>query len=395
MVIINTSSGIPKKYVDAGDAANKSLIDAEVTNRTNADTTLQNNINAEATTRANADTALGKRIDDVEADINGLGTAAHKNVGTASGEIPILNSKGQLPDSVIPPLAIGQPVGTVNTVNDLKTLTTAQTGDFAFVTGESDKSKNGTYILAGTAYNSADAWKKIATPDLVWGNITGTLANQSDLQTALNAKLDKSAYFGPSSAGTDVQTFYGGGKGWQNLAGSSADTGYDDALGLYSHKKYTTETPTAASVLDSIECALGNSIKAAKIPCRTEAVDSTDTGLPEGYAYRLASYILIDSLEKAGPWIARSDSNQTCFVISPGDDKTSEWWQNAEVILKEVQVSESGVSWTQVRAYSKVAYSPSGTYDSLRINAMAFKIRAASLDVPLIMETAVDHPWGF
>lgn len=352
MVVINTSSGVPKKYIDEGDAKNKSLIDAEAKNRASADTTLQTNISNEATARTNADTALGKRIDDVVADVNGLGTAATKNVGTASGEIPVLNSKGQLPDSVIPPLAIGQPVGTVNTVNDLKTLTTAQTGDFAFVTGESDKSKNGTYILAGTAYNSADAWKKIATPDLVWGNITGTLANQTDLQTALNGKLDKTAYFGPSSAGTTVQTYYGGGKGWQNLVGTGSD--YNEVRGLYPSSGDIA--PSADAVIDTVECAMATSIVPGVAYCTTEPTDSTDADwAPEGYGYRLVSGPASGGA-RFGPWIGRYHADMAPLVTAIVGPTPAEldWWSNAEIFITEVP-NETDMT-VEIRAYSKIPF---------------------------------------
>lgn len=352
MVVINTSSGVPKKYIDEGDAKNKSLIDAEAKNRASADTTLQTNINNEATARANADSALGKRIDDVVADVNGLGTAATKDVGTSSGQIPVLNSKGQLPDSVIPPLAIGQPVGTVNTVNDLKTLTTAQTGDFAFVTGESDKSKNGTYILAGTAYNSADAWKKIATPDLVWGNITGTLANQTDLQTALNAKLDRTSYFGPASAGTTVQTYYGGGKGWQNLVGTGSD--YNEVRGLYPSSGDIA--PSADAVIDTVECAMATSIVPGVAYCFTEPIDNTDTEwAPAGYGYRLVSGPPTGG-SRIGPWIGRYHADMAPLVTAIVGPTPAEldWWSNAEIFITEVP-NETDMT-VEIRAYSKVPF---------------------------------------
>ena len=70
-MILNLNSGVPKKYIDEKDAANKALIDAEAQNRSSADQTLQGNINSEATTRKNADDALQALIDDLEENTRG------------------------------------------------------------------------------------------------------------------------------------------------------------------------------------------------------------------------------------------------------------------------------------------------------------------------------------
>lgn len=61
-----------------GDSAINGIVSAlanEVTNRQNADGTLQQNIDAEAQARGNADTALGGRIDGVIESINAINTA--------------------------------------------------------------------------------------------------------------------------------------------------------------------------------------------------------------------------------------------------------------------------------------------------------------------------------
>jgi hypothetical protein len=50
------------------------------------------------------------------------------------------------------------------------------------------------WLVGDLAVKTATSWLKIHNSDIaaVWGNITGTLSNQTDLQNALNAKLDAS-----------------------------------------------------------------------------------------------------------------------------------------------------------------------------------------------------------
>lgn len=221
-MILNLNSGVPKKYIDEKDAANKALIDAEAQNRSSADQTLQGNINSEATTRKNADDALQALIDDLEENYNGLGTAAHVDTGTTSGKIPVIGSNGKLDTSIMPDLTISEFKGTVSTVAGLTTLV-SQTGDWAIVNGESDVAKNGTYILTSTAYGTASNWKKMATPDLVWGIITGDITAQADLKNALDAKFDANKYFGPETKGTSGKQVFTG-AGWKVMP-----TSWDEA----------------------------------------------------------------------------------------------------------------------------------------------------------------------
>lgn len=222
-MILNLNSGVPKKYIDEKDAANKGLIDAEAQNRSSADQTLQGNINTEAQNRKNADDALQALIDDLEENYQGLGTAAHIDTGTTSGKIPVIGSNGKLDTSIMPDLTISEFKGTVSTVSGLTTLV-SQTGDWAIVNGETDVAKNGTYILTSTDYGTASNWKKMATPDLVWGIITGDITAQADLKNALDAKFDKSLYFGPETKGTSGKQVFTG-TGWKEMAGDASTSG--------------------------------------------------------------------------------------------------------------------------------------------------------------------------
>ena len=268
-MILNLNSGVPKKYIDEKDAANKGLIDAEAQNRISADNTLQGNINSEATTRKNADDALQALIDDLEENYNGLGTAAHIDTGTTSGKIPVIGSNGKLDTSIMPDLTISEFKGTVSTVAGLTSLA-SQTGDWAIVNGESDVAKNGTYILTSTAYGTASNWKKMATPDLVWGIITGDITAQADLKNALDAKFDANKYFGPATAGTSGQQVFTG-VGWATMPASSQDTVSDKA-----------NTPASVGYVEDF-VQKGFAASKMKYAGDTLVEISPQISLPEGY----------------------------------------------------------------------------------------------------------------
>lgn len=83
--------------------------------------------------------------------------------GTGSGNIPVLDANGKLANSVLPDLALSQYIDTVSSKSSLTTLSTAQTGDYAIVSGDSTDANNGTYILNGD-YDTLSNWKQISTP---------------------------------------------------------------------------------------------------------------------------------------------------------------------------------------------------------------------------------------
>lgn len=91
------------------------------------------------------------------AKITDAGTAASRNVGTASGNIPVLDAQGKLNVSVIPALAISETFEVASQAAMLEL--TAQKGDIAIRTDE-----NKTYILAGDTPSTLDNWKLLRTP---------------------------------------------------------------------------------------------------------------------------------------------------------------------------------------------------------------------------------------
>lgn len=86
-----------------------------------------------------------------------LGTAASKNTGTSAGNIPILDSNGQLADSVIPAVAITDTY-VVATEAAMLALS-AQKGDIAI---RSDLNKS--FVLQSTPASTLANWKELLTP---------------------------------------------------------------------------------------------------------------------------------------------------------------------------------------------------------------------------------------
>lgn len=86
-----------------------------------------------------------------------LGTAASKNTGTSSGNIPTLDSNGKLADSVIPAVAITDTY-VVATETAMLALS-AQKGDIAI---RSDLNKS--FVLQTTPASTLANWKELLTP---------------------------------------------------------------------------------------------------------------------------------------------------------------------------------------------------------------------------------------
>lgn len=91
--------------------------------------------------------------------ISGLGTAATKNTGTASGNIPVLGSDGKLDTAVLPALAITDTFTATSKADMLKL--TAQTGDVCVISTGGDK---GSYILIKDDPTIAANWQLLTSP---------------------------------------------------------------------------------------------------------------------------------------------------------------------------------------------------------------------------------------
>lgn len=103
-------------------------------------------------------------------DISGIGTAATKNVGTAAGNIPILDSDGKLSDSVIPAIAISES-HTVASEKEMLALA-AQVGDIAIRTDGT-----GTWILKQTPASTLANWVQLKSPTDAATSVNGKTGN--------------------------------------------------------------------------------------------------------------------------------------------------------------------------------------------------------------------------
>lgn len=91
--------------------------------------------------------------------ISGLGSAATKNTGTASGNVPVLGSDGKLDTAVLPALAITNTFTATSKADMLKL--TAQTGDVCVISSGGDK---GSYILTKDDPTTTANWQLLTPP---------------------------------------------------------------------------------------------------------------------------------------------------------------------------------------------------------------------------------------
>lgn len=131
--------------------------------------------------------------------VTGGGVAANTLAGDGSS-ITNLNAAqltGLVPTASLPALAISEFLGAVASEAAMLALS-GQRGDWCHRT---DQTK--TYILITDDPTQAANWKEVLTPGgAVWGSITGTLADQTDLNTALSLLSASIAQKAPSIAPT-------------------------------------------------------------------------------------------------------------------------------------------------------------------------------------------------
>lgn len=139
------------------------------------------------------------------ADIQGLGTAASKDIGTTSGTIPILEADGKLNTSVLPAIAISDTF-VVDSQEAMLALT-AEVGDIAIRT---DLSKS--FILKKEGASVLANWQELLTPtgavisvagkvgvvtltksDVGLGNVDNTSDADKPISTATAAALAEKA----------------------------------------------------------------------------------------------------------------------------------------------------------------------------------------------------------
>ncbi|MNB96350.1 hypothetical protein D3C75_435490 [compost metagenome] len=136
--------------------------------------------------------------------ITDAGTAASKNTGTASGNVPILDTNGKLDAGILPAIAITDTF--VVTSQTAMLALTAQTGDVAIRT---DLNKN--FILKGTDPTLLASWQELLTPTDAVTSVAGKTGvvtlTSSDVGLGNVTNESKATMFtSPTFTGTPIST---------------------------------------------------------------------------------------------------------------------------------------------------------------------------------------------
>ena len=114
-------------------------------------------------------TTLSEKVDSAD-----LGSAAYVNTGIIDGTVPVLDSNGKLVQEIIPAVAI-RDVFEVNSFSDITSLSNAELGDIAILTGDKEN-----YVLAvsgANSYATSSNWKKIKFLDQVVTSVNDLCGN--------------------------------------------------------------------------------------------------------------------------------------------------------------------------------------------------------------------------
>lgn len=166
-----------KSYINGISVTNSTIT---VTEATSLNFTTEGPITT--TVQGSEEALISFNLDAVKSrEALGLGTAALVNTGTASGQIPVLDAQGKLPESVIGDIALYDKfdIASANNINDIVTFinsittgTTPKQGDMIFVL---DGSAQGTYWITVTktpGTYTADDISGIATPSGTVDSVT-------------------------------------------------------------------------------------------------------------------------------------------------------------------------------------------------------------------------------
>lgn len=166
-----------KSYINGISVTNSTIT---VTEATSLNFTTEGPITT--TVQGSEEALISFNLDAVKSrEALGLGTAAFVNTGTVSGQIPVLDAQGKLPESVIGDIALYDKfdIASANNINDIvifinsiTTGTTPKQGDMIFVLGGSAQ---GTYWITVTktpGTYTADDISGIATPSGTVDSVT-------------------------------------------------------------------------------------------------------------------------------------------------------------------------------------------------------------------------------
>ena len=178
--------------------------------------------------------------------ITGLGTAATCNTGTASGNVPVLDSSGKLNTAVLPALAITDTY-VVATQAAMLALT-AQKGDVAVRTDQ-----NKSYILKTEPATTLANWQEILTPTSLVASVCGKTGVVTLVATDVGAIPTSEKGAASGVATLDSSTKIPIAQIPTQSSVSSSSTAVPTGAAVYSHTSATsahssTATPTASRI---------------------------------------------------------------------------------------------------------------------------------------------------
>lgn len=195
-----------------------------------------------------------------------LGTAAYKNVGTAGGNVPVLDGNGLLPDSVIPAVAITDTF-VVNNKEEMLKLD-AQAGDIAIRTDI-----NTSFVLQQVPASELNNWVELLFPGAGVSSVnnkTGNVVLTSDDINVGNTSQSITTMLSELS-----NAIANAGKRYSSVIGNGTDTSFVINHNLNSSNCIIQVSQVAsphAVVIPDIELTSDNSctIKFRKAPTASE-----------------------------------------------------------------------------------------------------------------------------
>lgn len=195
-----------------------------------------------------------------------LGTAAYKNVGTAGGNVPVLDGNGLLPDSVIPAVAITDTF-VVNNKEEMLKLD-AQVGDIAIRTDV-----NTSFVLQQVPASELNNWVELLFPGAGVSSVnnkTGNVVLTSDDINVGNTSQSITTMLSELS-----NAIANAGKRYSSVIGNGTDTSFVINHNLNSSNCIIQVSQVAsphAVVIPDIELTSDNSctIKFRKAPTASE-----------------------------------------------------------------------------------------------------------------------------
>lgn len=293
--------------------------------------------------------------------ISDSGTAASRNIGTAAGDVPVLDSNGKLDTGVLPALAITDTFVVANQTAML--ALTAEVGDVAVRT---DQSKS--YILRAMPASTLANWQELLSPDspvqsvagkagavtLVKGDVgLGSVENYGIAsKTEAEAGTATNKYMNPLRVKEAIiaQTANLGGGDMLKTVYDANNNGKVDVADLADSVPWTGVTGKPSTYTPSAHTHTGTEVSAATTSARgtvqlSTAINSTSTTLASTPSSVKQAYDL-----------ANGKSKIVVSATTPPAD-TNVWFQEIQEVLllakNILQKHWDGTKWDELHPVTK------------------------------------------